>query len=81
MWLEHLLLLSMLQHHSGRWNWGRYVAVRPSGNSDHIEAYQRYSDLLVDRSTFTPMTCEQLLDADALPALATTALRERYLPD
>src|SRR5205823_12212759 len=34
MWLEHLLLLSMLQHGSGTWNWGRYVVVHPFGNSD-----------------------------------------------
>src|SRR4029453_10092908 len=25
MWLEHLLLLSMLQHESGTWSWARYV--------------------------------------------------------
>ena len=24
LWLEHLLLLSMLQHTSGRWRWGRW---------------------------------------------------------
>ena len=33
MWLEHLLLLSMLQHASGTWTWGRYVVVHPAGNS------------------------------------------------
>ena len=27
MWLEHLLLHSMLQHESGSWTWGRYVVV------------------------------------------------------
>ena len=31
-WLEHLLLLSMLQHPSGEWTWGRYVVVHPAGN-------------------------------------------------
>ena len=34
MWLEHLLLLSMLQHASGAWTWGRYVVVHPAGNSE-----------------------------------------------
>jgi hypothetical protein len=45
MWLEHLLLLSMLQHVSGSWNWGRYVVVHPAGNSDVAEAGDRYRDL------------------------------------
>ena len=31
-WLEHLLLLSMLQHPSGAWTWGRYVIVHPVDN-------------------------------------------------
>ena len=34
MWLEHLLLLSMLQHPSRTWSWGRYVVVHPAGNSE-----------------------------------------------
>src|SRR5919201_4698070 len=52
MWLEHLLLLSMLQHASGDWSWGRYAVARPAGNSDVADACARYGDLLVDRSTF-----------------------------
>ena len=38
MWLEHLLLLSMLQHESGAWTWGRYVVVHPAGNADVADA-------------------------------------------
>jgi hypothetical protein len=79
MWLEHLLLLSMLQHASGRWSWGRYVVVHPAGNSDIVDAVGRYRDLLVDESTFSSVTIEELLDADALPARTTAALRDRYL--
>ena len=37
MWLEHLLLLSMLQHPSGGWPWGRYAVVHPPGNSDYAD--------------------------------------------
>ena len=80
MWLEHLLLLSMLQHVSGTWKWGRYVVVHPAGNSDYAEACARYRSLLVDQSTFSSMTIEQLLDAQALPAPTARVLRERYLP-
>jgi hypothetical protein len=81
MWLEHLLLLSMLQHVSGGWSWGRYVVVHPAGNTDYAEACARYRALLVDRSTFASATIEELLDAGALPAPTVAALRDRYLPD
>jgi hypothetical protein len=77
MWLEHLLLLSMLQHESGSWNWGRYVVVHPAGNSDQAELCTRYRELLADESTFAAMTLEDLLDSGVLPA--SKVLGERYL--
>ena len=80
LWLEHLLVLSMLQHVSGAWAWGRYVVVHPAGNSDYAEACDRYRALLSDESTFSSVTLEALLDAKALPEETTTALRDRYLP-
>jgi hypothetical protein len=79
MWLEHLLLLSMVQHVSGTWSWGRYVVVHPAGNSDFTEACERYGSLLVDQSTYSSMTIEELLDAGALPTPTVAALRNRYL--
>ena len=79
MWLEHLLLLSMLQHESGSWRWGRYVVVYPAGNTDFAEACARYRALLVDQSTFSSMTVEELLDADVLLPQTAAALRERYI--
>jgi hypothetical protein len=79
MWLEHLLLYSMLQHASGEWSWGRYVLVYPSGNPDMADLCGRYRALLADESTFGSMTLEELLDAGALPRATTAALRERYL--
>ncbi len=79
MWLEHLLPLSMLQHASRRWRWGRYVVVYPAGNSDVAELCTHYAGLLVEPSTFSSTTIEQLLDAGALPAKAATALRDRYI--
>jgi PD-(D/E)XK nuclease superfamily protein len=81
MWLEHLLLLSMLQHVGGASTWGRYVVVHPAGNSDHVALCDRYRTLLADESTFASMTLEALLDTEELPAQTTAALRERYLPD
>ena len=80
LWLEHLLLLSMLQHTSGRWRWGRFVVVHPAGNSDYAELCARYRTLLEDRSTFSSVTVEELLDAGALPETTVAALRDRYLP-
>jgi hypothetical protein len=79
-WLDHLLVLSMLQHPSRTWRWGRLVVVHPAGNSDFTDACARYRDLLVDQSTFAALTVEELLDADVLPAQTATAVRERYIP-
>jgi len=80
MWLEHLLVSSMLQHPTGTWNWGRYVLVHPAGNADFAEACAGYRELLVDESTFSSMTIEELLDAGVHPARTARALRDRYLP-
>lgn len=71
-WLEHLLLLSMLQHESGTWRRGTYVVVHPAGNSDTARLCARYAELLDDRSTFSVVTLEEL----PLPG----PVRERYLP-
>jgi hypothetical protein len=79
MWLEHLLLLSMLQHPAGEWRWGRYVVVYPAGNTDVAELCTRYAQLLADATTFACTTLEELLEARALPTRTTKALRERYL--
>ena len=78
MWLEHLLLLSMLQHDSGAWSWGRYVVVHPAGNSDVADMCNRYRDLLDDGATFATLTLENLLQSAVLPA--SNVLGERYLP-
>ncbi len=79
-WLDHLLVLSMLQHPSRAWRWGRVVVVYPNGNTDFADACERYRELLVDDTTFGSATVEELLDADVLPTPTTAALRERYLP-
>jgi hypothetical protein len=79
MWLEHLLMLSMLQHSRGTWSWGRYVVIHPTGNTDFAEACDRYRSLLVEQSTFSSTTIEELLDAKILPAETTAALRKRYV--
>ena len=81
LWLEHLLMLSMLQHPGGTWSWGRFVVIYPGGNVDYAEASARYRELLADESTFGTITLEELLDARALPAATIPLLRERYLPD
>jgi hypothetical protein len=81
MWLEHLLALSMPQHSSARWRWVRYVVSYPAGNSDVAHACARYADLLVDQTTFSSLTIEELLDAKVLPARTSAALRKRYILD
>jgi hypothetical protein len=80
MWLEHLLLLSMFQHPSGAWSWGRYVVIHPAGNPDIAGLCARYGSLLGDSSTFSSITIEELLDARMIPTRTTAKLRARYLP-
>ncbi|MFW2336062.1 PGN_0703 family putative restriction endonuclease [Ilumatobacter sp.] len=79
-WLEHLLLLSMLQHDSGRWTWGRYVIVHPDANTDIAHAADEYRTLLNDDATFHTSTIDDLLAVKALTVRTTAALRGRYLP-
>ena len=79
-WLEHLLLHSMLQHPNAGWSWGRYVVIYPTGNTHIADACVRYATLLSDRSTFNTATVEELLDARALRRSTQAALRSRYLP-
>jgi hypothetical protein len=79
-WLEHLLLLSMLQHESGGWTWGRYVVVHPQANTSVSSAINEYREVLADDTTFTSATIEELLEAKALAPKTVAALRRRYLP-
>jgi hypothetical protein len=78
-WLDHMLVWSMLQHPSGAWCWGRYVVVHPAGNSDFADACARYRELLVDQSSFASTTIEELLDTGVLPANTARVFGDRYL--
>lgn len=78
-WLDHLLLLSMLQHPSRRWTWGQFVLVYPSVNPSFARAAEAYRAVLRDPTTFQARTIEDLLAAPgALDAATVTALRDRY---
>jgi hypothetical protein len=79
-WLEHLLLLSMLQHPSGAWTWGRYVTVHPASNVEMADRSSRYAALLTDETTFRSTTLEDVLNAGAIPSPSVRSLRDRYLP-
>jgi hypothetical protein len=79
--LEHLLMLSMLQHDSCAWGWGRYIVVHPEGNTDLADECVEYRGWLVDESTYGSTTLEVLLDANALPKRTVAALRRRYVLD
>ena len=63
---------------SGAFAEGAVDAVK--GRSDFAELCDRCRALLMDQSTFSSVTLEALLDADALPAGTTAAMRDRYLP-
>lgn len=78
-WLDHLLALSMLQNESGKWKWAKFVLVHPERNVSFADAARRYRALLKDAQTFEAKTVESILDAGALPKVATEAFRRRYL--
>ncbi|HMI84784.1 MAG TPA: hypothetical protein VK550_11875, partial [Polyangiaceae bacterium] len=78
-WLDHLLLLSMLQHPSGRWTWGRFVLLYPSGNPSFARAAAAYRAVLRDPATFEARTIEALLaPTSPLKVETAAAFRERY---
>jgi hypothetical protein len=84
MWLEHLLLLSMLQHVSDTWRWCLYVVVHPAGNTDVAEACARYRALswtvTFSRDRRGLLNCPPsgtTTPCDVLPELRLPALDER----
>lgn len=79
LWLEHLLMFSMLQHPTDNWTWGRHLVVYPAGNTDVVDLCARYRAMLADQTTFITMTLEQLLDTRTLPRPTVSALRDRYV--
>ena len=80
LWLDHLLILSMLQHPTDGWQWGRFVIVYPAANPSVRDAARRYADLLVAPETFESRTIEELLSAGVLHDPVTAeAFKQRYL--
>lgn len=77
-WLDHLLLLAMLQHPSAGWSWGRFVLAFPAANPSFSSVAKRYGAVLRDRRTFEARTLEELNTDEALGDSARV-LRERYL--
>lgn len=81
-WLDHLLLLAMLQHPSQRWSWGRFVVVAPEANPSIVSAVARYRALLRDEATFGWLSLEEMIGARSPLGDETRALlTERYLPE
>jgi hypothetical protein len=79
-WLDHLLVLAMLQHPSKQWTWGRFVLAYPARNPSFACAAARYGALLRDAATFEPRTLEHLLrSAEAIPRPVARAFEGRYL--
>jgi hypothetical protein len=78
-WLDHLLVLAMLQHMSGQWKWGRFVLVYPRANPSFTAVATRYRALLRDGATFEARMLEDLATPDVLGIEVARALGERYL--
>lgn len=79
-WQDHLLVLSMLQHPSQKWTWGRFVLVHPAANVSFARAAAAYRSLLCEPTTFEARTFEELVAMpDTLAEPTRAALVERYL--
>ena len=79
-WLDHLLVLSMLQHPSKRWTRGRFVLAFPSANPSFAATSARYRSVLRDQATFDARTIESLLATPlALGEESSHQFRRRYL--
>ena len=80
-WLDHLLVLAMLQHPSKRWVWGKFVLVYPAKNPAFAAAVARYAAILADNeSTFEARTLEDLVAVPgALSSGTANAFHARYL--
>lgn len=78
-WQDHLLALSMLQHPSCRWTWGRFVLLYPAANASFARAAAAYRAVLRDQATFEARTFEDLLAVeDILIESTRAALIQRY---
>ena len=77
-WLEHLLLLSMLQHPHAGWTWGRYVVLHPADNTNVVRTLDDYRDRLTDPASVTTITLDHWLDEAPLLDGTRRALRARY---
>jgi len=79
-WQDHLLVLSMLQHSSNKWNWGKFILVHPEKNPSFAEAGEKYKELLMNNdSTFEVRTIESVLKSEILPLDIEKKFRHRYL--
>lgn len=80
-WLDHLLVLSMLQHPTAGWAVGMFVVVFPAANPSVAAAVERYRSVLVnpDESAFRAVTVEDLLDAHIHTPSTEASFRDRYL--
>ncbi|MET0790491.1 MAG: hypothetical protein ABW061_03140 [Polyangiaceae bacterium] len=78
-WQDHLLLLSMLQHPSRAWAWGRFVLIHPAANPSFARAAAAYRGVLRDTTTFEVRTFEELIATPGtLPDETRERLVERY---
>lgn len=80
-WRDHLLVGSMLLDRESGFERGMFAVLYPKGNTVIESAVTKYRSCLLDASTFTSWTLEQVLDAVVHAGAAgwATQVRERYL--
>jgi hypothetical protein len=80
LWRDHLLACSMLLDRPSGFDRGTFVVLYPTGNSRVESAVTKYRSCLLDETTFTSWTLDDVLDAlDESGAGAwAREVRERY---
>jgi len=80
-WRDHLLACSMLIDRASGYDLGSFVVLYPNGNKIVESAVEQYRSCLLDATTFTSWTLEEVLDAVGQAGAGSwaTEVRERYL--
>ena len=78
-WQDHILALSMLQDMETNWEWAKFILVYPEKNPSFDRAAKKYSDVLLDHSTYEICTIESLLRTNTIDKSDLEPFRNRYI--
>jgi len=78
-WLDHLLVLSMLVDSSRKWDWVKFVLISPAKNPSYRKVAEEYETLIDTHSSFEFISLETVIDNPNFPSLFQDNFRTRYI--